>query len=275
MNNNFQSKLLSEPISLLPSSHAAMIDRAKEVQPMQRADDGVGFSHRGDYLYPQVEMVGSVAVVPIRGVIGRNESLSDLYWYGLADSALLEQQLRNVRDDAEVDLVVLDIRSPGGLAKGCIEVSQLILEISQKGKPVIAWVDNLCASAAYFYAAAADVIYANPCATVGAISSRLVQVDSSEQWEKEGLKLKLFSGGDLKNIGMKGKVWTEEEEAYLQERTNKYDSEFKAFIRLRRPVMDDQLRGQTWEAKEVQGSLVDGVVNTVEELFLMLLKSDD
>jgi len=270
--NDFTSKLYSEPFALLPSAFGDLLQRSRELTPEARSDDQVGFTdYRGRTIYPQVEMIGPVAKVPVQGVIGRHESPLMTYWYGLADSYLLQEQLRNVREDSDVEIVVLDIRSRGGLAIGLEEVTDDIRRISEAGKPVIAWVDHIAASAAYRIAAACDAIYAEPCAVVGSISTIMSGVDSSKRWENEGLELKLFAGGDLKALGMPGKKWTEAEEKHVQERLDLYNSKFKDYIRARRAVTDDHMRGQTWEAKEVSGVLVDGYANSLAELIAGLL----
>lgn len=264
IDQTFATQLYSEPWAIMPQALAQLIQRVQDFE--QRADDKVGYVHKFlGPLYPQVELVGPVAVVPVRGPIGRN--ISPLMQYlGMADSALLQEQLRNVRDDDDAEIVVINFNTPGGLAYGLEETAATIREVSEAGKPVIAYSESLCASAGYHLAAACDTIYADRAAVVGSISTIMAGVDSSKQWEDEGLELKLFASGSLKAIGMPGKRWTDEEEAHLRERLTVVDGQFKNFVRSRRALSDEQMQGQTWQAKEVEGSLVDGFAETLPML---------
>lgn len=267
----FIHQLSAEPWAILPGSFVELIRQIQTMEAGQRADDLVGarFSN-GQPIYPQVEMVGPVAIVPVHGAMGRHCSVWQHY-FGMSDSAILQEQLRNVRDDQDAEIVVIDFRTPGGLALGLEETAATIREVSEGGKAVIAYVDSLCASAGYFLAAACDAIYADPAARVGSISTVMMGVDSSKAWEQAGVELKLFSSGALKTIGLSGKEWTEEEEAHMKERLEFYDGHFKGFVRSRRPVSEDHMQGQIWQAKEVEGLLVDGFANTLPELVAALV----
>lgn len=269
----FQTQLFSEPWAILPAALSSLIQRVAEFDPGQRADDEVGAKGWGQPLYPQVEVVGGVAIVPVKGPMGRHCSPFQ-QWLGMADSALFQEQMRNVRDDSEVEIVVVHLNTPGGVAYGLEEAVGTIAEVSAAGKPVIAYTDKMCASAGYYLAAGCDAIYADPAAVVGSISTIMAGVDSSKRWEEEGLELKLFVSGALKAAGMPGKQWTEEEENYFRERMEAVDGPFKNFIRQRRALSDEQMQGQVWQAKEVAGELVDGFAETLPVLVAELLSSE-
>jgi signal peptide peptidase SppA len=267
----FAAQLYSEPWAIMPSAFADLVRQVHD--PSQRADDKVGHVHSsfGPVYSNQVELVGGVAIVPVHGVIGRHCSAFQ-QWIGMADTALLQEQLRNIRDDKDVDLVVLNLRTPGGLALGLEETAATIREVSAAGKPVIGYADSLCASAGYHLVAACDAVYADPSARVGSISTIMAGVDSSKAWEDAGYELKLFASGALKALGMGGKKWTEEEERHMEERLQHFDGQFKNFVRSRRPVSDEHMQGQVWQAKEVSGLLVDGFAETLPELVAGLLE---
>jgi protease-4 len=80
----------------------------------------------------------------------------------------ITRQLNYARSDGSIDAVVLVINSPGGSAAYSEELYLSVLE-TRKAKPVVATVDLLAASGAYFMAAAADEIYAKPTSYVGSI----------------------------------------------------------------------------------------------------------
>lgn len=78
------------------------------------------------------------------------------------------EQLAYARQDPGVKAVVLIINSPGGSAAYSEELYLDILNTREE-IPVVASVDLLAASGAYYMAAAADEIYAKPTSTIGSI----------------------------------------------------------------------------------------------------------
>jgi protease-4 len=83
-------------------------------------------------------------------------------------TSLLSQKLAEVGGDRKVAAVVLDISSPGGEVTASEDLYYDVLNLREK-KPVIASVDEMAASGAYYIASAADQIYAKPSSMVGNI----------------------------------------------------------------------------------------------------------
>ena len=81
----------------------------------------------------------------------------------------ITEQLAYAREHDEVQAVVLVINSPGGSAAFSEELYLDVLNTRAKGVPVIASIDLLAASGAYYMAAAADYIYAKPTSAVGSV----------------------------------------------------------------------------------------------------------
>lgn len=81
----------------------------------------------------------------------------------------ITQQLAYAREHDEVKAVVLIINSPGGSAAFSEELYLDVLNTRDQGLPVIASIDLLAASGAYYMAAAADEIYAKPTSAVGSV----------------------------------------------------------------------------------------------------------
>jgi len=77
-------------------------------------------------------------------------------------------QLAYAREDDSIKAVVMVVNSPGGSAAYSEELFLDILNTRQV-KPVLATVDLLAASGAYYAAAAADEIYAKPTSSIGSI----------------------------------------------------------------------------------------------------------
>ena len=80
----------------------------------------------------------------------------------------ITEQLAFAREDSNIKSVVLIINSPGGLAAYSEELFMEVLN-TRNDIPVVASVDLLAASGAYYMAAAADEIFAKPTSNVGSI----------------------------------------------------------------------------------------------------------
>jgi protease-4 len=86
-----------------------------------------------------------------------------------SDTALeMAQQLEYARNDPAIEAVVLIINSPGGSAAFSEELYLDVLNTRQQ-MPVVATIDLLAASGAFYIASAADQIYAKPTSSVGSI----------------------------------------------------------------------------------------------------------
>lgn len=97
-----------------------------------------------------------VAVIRIEGDIW------DFY------AVYISQALEDAGNDPAVSAVVLDITSPGGEVTASEGLYFDVLKLRER-KPVIASVNQLAASGAYYVASAADQIYAKPASEVGNI----------------------------------------------------------------------------------------------------------
>lgn len=85
-----------------------------------------------------------------------------------AYTAYLRQALEEAEGDPAVRAVVLDIVSPGGEVTASEDLYFEVLKLREH-KPVVASVNELAASGAYYVASAADQIYAKPGSVVGNI----------------------------------------------------------------------------------------------------------
>ncbi|MFO7538284.1 MAG: S49 family peptidase [Chloroflexota bacterium] len=99
---------------------------------------------------------------PQVGIIRLSEDIFSRSTYEVID------QLTYARNDPAIKAVVLVINSPGGSASHSEELFLAVLNARQD-MPVVASVDVVAASGAYYMAAAADEIYAKPTSFVGSV----------------------------------------------------------------------------------------------------------
>lgn len=111
-----------------------------------------------------------------------------------AYTAYISQALEQVGNDPAVRAVVLDIVSPGGEVSASEELYFDVLKLREK-KPVIASVDEMAASGAYYVASAADQIFAKPGSMVGNIGVISVLPSDDQVYEE------LITSGPFKLSG--------------------------------------------------------------------------
>ena len=104
-----------------------------------------------------------VAVIDISGTIHR---YGDPEWDAVGHDTIKAAVSLAMRDRS-ASALLLRFNSPGGVASGVPELAAWLA--AQTAKPVYAYADGLCASAAYYLAAATGRVYAPATATVGSI----------------------------------------------------------------------------------------------------------
>jgi protease-4 len=111
-------------------------------------------------------MVGRwAAPEPVVGVV-RFEGAIDF-----GPSQTIVSLLEKARQDPAIAAVVLEIRSPGGLATSSENIFYSMLRLRAE-KPLVVVIDGMAASGGYYMAAAANRIYAPASAYVGNIGTR-------------------------------------------------------------------------------------------------------
>lgn len=108
-----------------------------------------------------------VANIPVQGPIFRHANLITQI-SGATSVETLAQDFRQALDDPSIKGIVFDIDSPGGEVAGIHEFADAI-HAARGTKPIIAYVDDYGASAAYWIASAADEVIASATAHIGSI----------------------------------------------------------------------------------------------------------
>src|SRR4030095_5855434 len=134
----------------------------------------------------RVEMRGSIAVLDVEGPLFRRADLfSDIS--GATTVQNLALDLRKAADNPLISHIVLNIDSPGGQFNGIQEFADQVREVSAI-KPVVAYVDGMAASGAYWIASAADRIVLNESSLVGSIGVFASVRDNRAAQERQGVK---------------------------------------------------------------------------------------
>lgn len=250
--------------AMQPEAFAAFMRSSGEESPQSRSP----LDSEPDEL-PPYEFVNDVAVIPVEGVIMRRSFFST----GLKDiSAALDAALAA----PEVRAILFSIHSPGGQARGVKEVADAIFA-ARRVKPCAAWVDGLCASAAYWLASATGAVYAGPSAEVGSIGVILRHMDKSG-WNKEmGLAFTYVTAGSYKAVGHPDGALSERDLGVLQARVDAIYEMFCGDVAQRMGLAPDNRAawadGRNFLAGEAEAlGLVTAVVPSRAEAIQKLLK---
>lgn len=234
----------------------------------------------GDPIVVQPQKGKAVALLSVRGI-----ALYDLEWQPLAFSTrLLADRIRQVASDDAVGTIVMVINSPGGSVYGTQEAADAVWAARQSGKRVVAVVDPLTASAAYWIASQADEIVATPSADVGSIGVFMLHVDYSQLLEREGIKPTFIYDGDYKVEANMYEPLSEDARAFHQREVARIGGEFrKAVARGRKvsvaDVKQDWGRGRVLGAAEAKrlGMIdrIESAQTTVQRLGVVPTSGDD
>lgn len=130
-----------------------------------------------------VRVRDGVAIIPLIGpIFPRANMMTEMSGATSLDIFILD--LRAALDSAEVESLVLDMDSPGGVVFGVSEAAGLIRSAAQV-KPITAYVGGMSASAAYWLASAATEIVAEETALLGSIGV-VMSASVQEQPDQSG-----------------------------------------------------------------------------------------
>ena len=218
-----------------------------------------------------VEKRGNIGILNIRGPIVRYGGMMELS----ADVRSLEtyaKEFKALEEDPSVEVIVLNIDSPGGEAAG---ISQFATYIRNSPKRVVAYIDDLGASAAYWIASAAKEIYASTTAFVGSIGVVFTIIDDSEKQKKEGIeKIEIVSvQSPKKRPDVKSEEGRKQIEVWANDLADKF---IKAVARYRgvseEYVLNNFGQGDLLIAEKAKDvKMIDGIM-TFEKLIKTLSK---
>jgi len=183
----------------------------------------------------------SIAVVDISGVI--------------TDADKIDKQLDKFANDSNVKAIILHIDSPGGAAAPSQEIYHEVLRLRQeKHTRIVASIESVGASGAYYIASACDRIYANPASVVGSIGVIMEWTNYGDllRWAK--LKNITIHAGELKDAGDPTRDLTPKEEAYFQSLVDNMYGQFVHDVATGRHTTDDKIKplatGQVWTGEQ-------------------------
>jgi protease-4 len=164
---------------------------------------------------------GNVALIPIEGVITGNGGSSMLGTTTVSARDIVS--FIEAADDSRVDVIVLEINSPGGSAVASDEIAAAVKKTE---KPVVSIIREVGASGGYWIASASDYIIANRMAITGSIGVISSYLEFSGLMEKYGVGYERLVAGQRKDMGTPFKKLTEDEEKVFQKKLDQIQDYF-------------------------------------------------
>jgi len=191
-----EAAVFGTPWAIVPSK----LDAISEV--LERRLDG-GFSDlssfRPDSPAESYRTADGIAVIPIRGVMGKRMNLL-MEISGGTSTELAGAEIQRAVEDPGVRGILLDIDSPGGSVDGSFTLADLV-SAAAAVKPMVAFVDGDGCSAAYLVACSAGRIVAGETADVGSIGVVTSVLDRTEQNRALGIRRHVITAGRYKAVG--------------------------------------------------------------------------
>ena len=158
------------------------------------------------------------AVIEIKGEIAEGSD---------ASAEFVVAAMRAAFEDTGAQALVLLINSPGGSPVQAGIINDEIKRLKAKyKKPVYAVVEESCASAAYYIAAAADKIFVDKASIVGSIGVLMDGFGFVGIMEKLGVERRLMTAGENKGFLDPFSPQTEQQRAYAQAMLNQIHQQF-------------------------------------------------
>jgi protease-4 len=208
---------------------------------------------------PACTMAGNkVAVISLSGPI-QPESSGFLFGGTGITPQQVRSQVERAKNDISVKAVVLQVESPGGSAAASQEI---LNELGRLKKPIVVSMGDVVASGGYYISAKADKIVALPATLTGSIGVISEIPNLKGLFDKLGIEMEVFTGGEYKDMYAGFRELTPEEKAIMQEITDQIYDQFVQVVAEGRKMSVDKVRelatGQLYtgvQAKEL--GLVD------------------
>jgi len=195
---------------------------------------------------------GDVAIIDVVGPVTKFES-SFQSMFGGTSTLRARRAIRDAVADDSVASIMLRIDSPGGTVAGTADLVDDV-RAATKSKRVVAFIEDLGASAAYWIATAADSIVVNRTGKVGSIGVLMTIADTSKQADEIGVKVHTIATGFFKGAGTPGTEITDEQLAELHRLVESTFAAFRDDVQTARGLTDDQMTaistGQVWVGAE-------------------------
>jgi protease IV len=174
-------------------------------------------------------------------------------------------QLKKFADDDSVKAIILHVNSPGGGVAASEEIYREVRRIrDEKKKRIVASIESVGASGAYYVSSATNKIYADKGSIVGSIGVIAEWVNYGELLKWAKLNAITLKAGEFKDTGSPTREMTPAEREYMQSLIDNMHVQFIQAVAEGRHAKVDDIRaianGKVWTGEEaVPLKLVDQI----------------
>jgi protease IV len=185
----------------------------------------------------------------------------------IIDPATVVQQLKKFGDDDSIKAIILHVNSPGGGVAASEEIYRQVKRIrDDKKKRIVASIETVGASGAYYVSSATNKIYADNGSIVGSIGVIAQWVNYGEllRWAK--LKDITMKAGEFKDTGSPTRDLTPAEQAYLQSLIDNMHGQFIQAVADGRKAKFEDIKaianGKVWTGQQALSmKLIDQIAD--------------
>lgn len=193
-----------------------------------------------------------IAVISFFGIVAQHASqVDDISGPGGTSTERVANSYRAAKSDPSVKAIVINFDSPGGNVSGVQVLADEIFN-GRGEKPVIAQVNSLCASAAYWVASSCDEIVMTPGAMAGSIGVYSLHQDVSKAVDAAGLKFTFISAGKYKVEGNAFEPLSDEAAQAAQSNVDAFYNDFVSAVARGRGVSVADVTGGFGEGRVVK-----------------------
>src|SRR5215470_1157637 len=173
----------------------------------------------------------------------------------ILDPKMVVQQLKKFGDDDSIKAIILHVNSPGGGVAASEEIYREVKRLrDEKKKHIVASIETVGASGAYYVSSATNKIYADNGSIVGSIGviAQWVNYGQLLQWAK--LKDITMKAGEFKDTGSPTRDMTPAERKYLQGMIDNMHTQFIQAVADGRKMKFEQVKaianGKVWTGQQ-------------------------
>jgi signal peptide peptidase SppA len=261
------------PFALTPPAFAEL---RSAVERASRGEEAVASFGRG--ALPPHAKGSHVAVIHVGGLLMKNPS-PFMQKLGATSTAGIHEEFERAMQSPEVHSVLLHIDSPGGQVDGTQALADHIYNSRGRGKEIVAHVDGMGASAAYWIGSAAHKVYAaTPSAQIGSVGVISSHADFSKALDNAGVKVTEVVSGAHKGLGSPNKPLGDDGKAEMQTLVDGLHAEFANHVAKARNLSKEQIgkvaTGRVFLANQAKTlGLIDGIAPFTATYNALLAKS--
>ncbi len=176
-------------------------------------------------------------------------------------------QLKKFADDDSIKAIIIHVNSPGGGVAASEEIYREVKRIrDEKKKRIVASIETVGASGAYYVASATNKIYADKGSIVGSIGVIAEWVNYGELMRWAKLNAITMKAGEFKDTGSPTREMTPAERQYMQGLIDNMHTQFIQAVADGRHVKESDIRaianGKVWTGEQANDmKLIDQITD--------------